>query len=61
MPLISGDVSATVTAKALSVIDYCIVVGANLTSYPTYSGNTATLAFADPAATVKAVVILLGK
>lgn len=61
MPLISGDVSAVVTASALSRIDYCVVVGASLTSYPTYSNNTATLAFVNPAATVKAVVILFGR
>lgn len=61
MPVISGDVSAVVTASALSVVDYCIVIGVTLTSYPTYSSNTATLAFTDPAATLKAQIILIGK
>lgn len=61
MPLISGDVSAVVTAKALSRVDYCVVVGASLTGYPTYSTNTATLAFVDPAATIKAYVLLFGR
>lgn len=60
MPVISGDVSATVTASALSRIDYCIVIGVTLTGYPTYSGNTATLAFTNPLATLKAQLILIG-
>lgn len=61
MPLISGDVSATVTGKGLSRIDYCIVIGASLTSYPVITGNSAALAFVDPVATVKAQIILLGR
>lgn len=61
MPLVSGNVSAVVTASSLSRIDYCIVIGASLTALPTYSTNTATLAFVDPAATVKAQIILLGR
>lgn len=60
MPVISGDVSAVVTSKSLSRIDYCIVIGVTLTSYPTYSNNTAALAFTDPAATLKAQLILIG-
>lgn len=60
MPLVSGNVSAVVTAKSLHTVYYAVVVGAALTSYPTYSSNTATLAFTDPAATVKAQIILFG-
>lgn len=60
MPVVSGNTSATVTASALSRIDYCIVIGVQQSSYPTYSGNTATLAFIDPVATVKCQLILIG-
>lgn len=60
MPLISGDVSATVTAKSLSRVDYALVLGCTQTAFPTYSGAVATLAFTDPVATIKAWVILFG-
>lgn len=57
----SGDTSGTVTATALSRIDQVIVGGGlNLTSAPTYSGNVATLAFADPLATLAGQVICIG-
>lgn len=61
MPLVSGNTTATVTATALSTVDYAIVIGCTQTALPTYSGNTATLAFVDPVATIKAVVLLFGK
>lgn len=62
MPLVSGNVSAVITATALSTVDYAIVIGCTLTAVPTYaSGNQVTLAFSDPVATIKAVVLLFGK
>lgn len=58
----SGDTSGTVTAKALSSVDLALVCGSLvLSSDTTYSSNVATLAFADPVATVKGLVILLGR
>lgn len=45
------DVSGTVTFDGLTSIDFVEVQGVVLTAEPTYSGNVATLAFADPAAT----------
>lgn len=61
--LVSGNVSATVTASSLSRIDYCVWCGGGtgLTAVITYSGNTATLAFTDPVATIKGSVILFGR
>ena len=61
MPLISGNTTATITASALSRIDVVLVIGASLTSVPVITNNTATIAFVDPAATVKASIILLGR
>lgn len=58
----SGDTSATATAKALSRVDYAILVAdVTQTAVPTYSGAVATFTFTDPAATVKGSVILLGR
>lgn len=61
--LVSGNVSATVTAASLSRIDYCVWCGGGigLTAAITYSGNTATLAFTDPVATIKGSIILFGR
>lgn len=45
------DTSGTVTATALSSIKHIILDGGiTLTAAPTFSGNVATLAFADPGA-----------
>jgi len=61
MPLVSGNTSATATADRLSRVDYAILVSSVVqTAVPTYSGNTATFTFTDPAATVKGQVILFG-
>lgn len=60
MPLVSGNTTAVITAVSLSRIDYAVVIGCTQTALPTYSGNTATLAFVDPVATIKAVVLLFG-
>jgi len=58
----TGDVSGTVTSLRLSSVDHCLVVGGlKLTAQPTISGADATLAFADPDATVAGIVILLGR
>jgi hypothetical protein len=56
----SGDTSGTVTATRLSRIDLILVNGLTLTADATYSGNVATLAFVDPAATVKGTVTCIG-
>ncbi len=62
LPIISGDTAATATATRLSTVDYAILVGGVVQgSVPTYAANVATFAFTDPAATVKAQVILFGK
>lgn len=60
--IVSGDTAATATAQGLSRVDYAILVGDVIqTAFPTYSGNVATFAFTDPAATVKAQVLLFGR
>lgn len=57
----SGDTSGTITATALSRIDLVIMSGGlTLTSAATYSGNVATLAFADPVATIAGTVMCIG-
>lgn len=56
----SADVAGTITAPALSQIYQVIVTGCTQTAAPTYSGNTATIAFADPAATVYGQIICIG-
>lgn len=57
----SADVSGTVTATALSRLEQVLVCGSlTLTSAPTYATNVATLAFADPAATVYGSVVCIG-
>jgi hypothetical protein len=47
----SGDVSATITFDSLASVGQIELHGLALTAAPTYSGNTVTLAFVDPAAT----------
>lgn len=57
----SGDTSGTITATNLSRIDLVRVSGGlSLTAAATYSGNVATLAFADPAATIHGTVECIG-
>lgn len=57
----SGDTSGTVTADALSVIYQVILSGGlSQTAAPTYATNVATLAFADPVATLYGQVICIG-
>jgi hypothetical protein len=58
----SGDTAGTVTAAALKEIVAVLIDGKILHSAaPTFSGNVATLAFADPAATVYGTLIVLGR
>jgi len=58
----SGDTSGTVTADALSSISHIICDGAIVhTAAPTFSGNVATLAFVNPAATRFGTIIVIGK
>lgn len=57
----SADVSGTVTFEGLSRIDFVIVSGLVQSAAPTFSGNVATLAFVDPAATVHGQIIAFGK
>ncbi len=56
----SGDTSGTVTSKNLHTIYHCIVDGLVSTAAPTFSGNVATLAFANPGATVYGTILLIG-
>lgn len=59
---VSGDTSATATAKSLHRVDYAILIGAvTQTAVPTYSNNVATFTFSDPVATVKCQIILFGR
>lgn len=58
---ISGDTSGTITSKSLHNIMHIIIDGKILhTSAPSFSGNVATLAFANPSATVYGTAILIG-
>lgn len=57
----SADTSGTVTADKLNEIVQIHVIGLELTAAPTLSGNEATLAFTDPAATVHGSLIILGR
>lgn len=57
----SADTSGTITATGLSSIVGVVVPGLTHTSAATFSGNVATLAFADPAATVYGTAIVIGR
>ena len=57
----SADVSGTVTFDALTTVDAIIQDCLTQTSVATFSGNVATLTFADPAATVVGVAIGIGR
>lgn len=59
----STDTSGTITAAALKEIVHVIVDGAAgvATAAPTFSGNVATLAFADPGATRYGTIICIGR
>lgn len=57
----SADVSGTVTFDGLSSITAVVLTGLTQTAAPTFSANVATLAFADPAATVYGQIIAFGR
>lgn len=57
----SADVSGTVTADRLTTIMGIIVDGLQQTTAASFSGNVATLAFVDPAATVTGSIIVFGR
>ena len=59
----SGDTSGTFTAAGLKELFHVAVTGAAAvaTAQPTYSGNQATLAFVDPAATRVGTIIAFGR
>ena len=57
----NGDTTGTVTADGMSTLDHIHCIGLALTAAPTYSGNVATLAFVDPAATRYGSFICMGK
>lgn len=57
----SGDTSGTVTCDRLSRVMHIFVSGGlKMTAAPTYTTNVATLAFADPGATVYGTIIAFG-
>lgn len=56
----SGDTSGTVTFDGLARLDAAIVTGLVQTAQPTVATNVATLAFADPVATVMGQIIGIG-
>lgn len=57
------DVAGTIAADALSEVRHIIIDGGiTLTAAPTFSGNVATLAFADPGAGgAFGTVLLIGR
>lgn len=58
----SGDTSGTLTADSLSRIDMVYLSGGlTLTALPTYSGNVATIAFVNPAATRYGTALVVGR
>lgn len=57
----SADVAGTITFDGLSSVECVVVTGLTMSAAATYSGNVATLAFVDPAATVHGIAIGLGR
>lgn len=57
----SADVSGSITFDGLSNVVAIQVSTLRLTAAATFSGNVATLAFTDPAATVHGVAIAFGR
>lgn len=56
----SADTSGTITFDGLTSVRFILINGIHQSSAATFSGNVATLAFADPAATVVGQVIGIG-
>lgn len=57
----SGATGGTATFTGLSSIDHVEVEGVVLSAAVTVSGNVATLAFTDPAATVHGTITAYGR
>jgi hypothetical protein len=58
----SADTSGTITAPSLKEIFHVICDGQlQHTAAPTFAGNVATLAFADPAATRYGTIMVIGR
>ena len=58
----SGDTSGTITADAMTTLMHCVVDGAiHQTTAVSFSGNVATLTFADPLATITGTILLIGR
>jgi hypothetical protein len=59
---ISGDTSGTITADRLTSIAHIFMDGGlTFSSAPSFSGNVATIAFNDPAASVYGTILVAGK
>lgn len=59
---VSGDTTGTITATGLSTVFHVIIDGLPAKSAaPTFSGNVATLAFADPVATIYGTGVCFGR
>lgn len=56
----NGDTSGTVTVPGLTTILHLEITGCTQTALPTYSGNVATVAIADPLATVYGQIRAIG-
>lgn len=59
----SGDTTGTITATGLKEVFHVIVDGVCgvATAAPTFSGNVATLAYVNPAATRYGTIICIGR
>jgi len=56
----SGDTSGTITVPGLTTIYHLEITGCTQTALPTYSSNVATVAIADPVATVYGQILAIG-
>lgn len=56
----NGDTSGSVTFDSLSSVKLAFATGVTQTAAITYSGNVATLTFADPTATRYGQIIAIG-
>lgn len=56
----SGDTSGTITVPGLTTVLQIEITGCTQTALPTYSGNVATVAIANPLATVFGQIRALG-
>lgn len=58
----SADTSGTITANRLSKLDHVVIDGKIYpTAATTYSGNAATITFADPGGNVFGTILCFGK